>query len=97
VKFPRSTCPWKSGCFLAFERGDFSRNSDVLRLTKMGLFWEFLWAVQCAYCWIVGPVKITTDTEGDDPVKFQVSAQIGNIPLTIAYFYRILPKTPTNT
>jgi len=32
VKFPRSTCPWKSGCFPAPERGDFSKNSDVLQL-----------------------------------------------------------------
>jgi hypothetical protein len=29
----------KSGCFLAFERGGFSKNSSVLQLVKMGPFW----------------------------------------------------------
>jgi len=29
---------WKSGCFPAHEKGDFSKNSDVLQLMKMGLF-----------------------------------------------------------
>ena len=28
---------WKSGCFPAFERGDFSENSGILQPTKMGL------------------------------------------------------------
>ncbi len=29
---------WKSGCFPAFERGDFSKKSGILQLAKMGPF-----------------------------------------------------------
>jgi hypothetical protein len=34
VKFLRSTCPRKSGCFLTPERDDFSRHSSVQQLVK---------------------------------------------------------------
>ena len=30
---------WSSRCFSTPERGDFSKNSDVLQLMKMGSFW----------------------------------------------------------
>ena len=30
---------WKSGCFTAPEKGDLSRNSDILLCNKMGPFW----------------------------------------------------------
>ena len=33
MKFPRSTCPWKSECFKASERGGFSKHSDILQLS----------------------------------------------------------------
>ncbi len=38
----------KSGCFPAPERGDFSKNSDILELVKMGLFGRHPLAAQCA-------------------------------------------------
>ncbi len=38
---------WKSGCFPAFERGDFLNNSGILQLAKLGLF-------RVASCWLTG-------------------------------------------
>ena len=33
MKFPRSTHPWKSGCFPAPERSDFSKNSGIMEFS----------------------------------------------------------------
>jgi len=53
VKFPRPTHPWKSGCFSASERGDFFKNSDVLKPAKMGL----LGRGSVCFHLLVGPVQ----------------------------------------
>ena len=39
MKFPRPTQPRTSGCFPVHERGDFSKNSGILQLNKIGPFW----------------------------------------------------------
>jgi hypothetical protein len=36
---------WKLWCFLAFEEGDFSKNSEILQLAKMRLFFPCFYAV----------------------------------------------------
>jgi len=36
---------WKSGCFPAPERGDFLKNSGILQLAKMRLFFPCFYAV----------------------------------------------------
>ena len=43
---------WKSGCFLAPERGDFWRNSGILQLVKIWAFLELLGAVLAL--WLAG-------------------------------------------
>ena len=52
---------WKSECFPAPERGDFSKNSGILQLAKMGPFW----GDSCMHTGpdgLVGPIqKILTD------------------------------------
>ncbi len=49
--------PENQGVFLAPERGDFSKNSGILKLTKMGLFLGHLCAVECTTGWPVGLVQ----------------------------------------
>ena len=60
MKFPRPTHPWKTECFPAPERGEFSKNSGILQLVKMGSFWGEPCAAQCASGWLVGMVLKTT-------------------------------------
>ena len=57
MKFPRPTQPWKSGRFPVSGRGDFSKNSGILQLTKMGPFWGEPCTVQYASGWLVGLVR----------------------------------------
>ncbi len=43
---------WKSGCFSVPERGDFSKNSGILQLMKMGPFFKVS-CVQSFAIWLV--------------------------------------------
>ena len=40
--------PGNQGVFTALERGDFSKNSCILQLAKMGSFQGHPYAAQCA-------------------------------------------------
>jgi hypothetical protein len=40
--------PGNQGVFPAPEKGDFSKNSDIFQLVKMGPFWEYLFTAWCA-------------------------------------------------
>jgi len=42
VSFWRHNVTWKTERFLAPERGGFWKNSGILQLRKMGLFWGHL-------------------------------------------------------
>ncbi len=48
VSFWRHDVTWKLWCFSVLERGDYSKNSDILQLAKMGSF-QGSWGVAYAF------------------------------------------------
>ncbi|TET71402.1 MAG: hypothetical protein E3J56_06670 [Candidatus Aminicenantes bacterium] len=79
----RHDVTWKSECFSAFGRGDFSKSCGILQLRKMGLFWGHL-------CTLSGPDGLTAQiTARGEPNAGEMP--LLNFPSSTAQSARLLP------
>ena len=62
----RHDVPWSWQCFSAHEEVDLPKNSGVLQLAKLGLFWGHLFAAECA---LVGCDTIRIDLISHGPIS----------------------------